>query len=831
MLFLILLSACVDQTAKSVVNVTCPEGELLDGSTCVPEECGLGLWGGVPVDADAVYVDVGAAEGGVGSSARPLTSIQAGVDLAGDRGGGLVAVAAGVYREAVSMGNAHDGVTLAGRCRELVTLDGTDLGEVPGVQISGTRNTPSIAIEGLTLSGGPYPGLWLQQANVSVARSDVHAHGIVGVVADEAEVTLDDVGVYGTLSDPHGEFGQGIQVGGASSVTVTGSIVQGNSSSGVVASGAGVTVDLVETEVLDTAPVSDVTGGQGLWVEYGATLTATRCKVQGNSDSGVLVFDAGTKVELVDTQVLDTHPLADGSSGAGVSVNLGATLTASGSTVERNTMAGLYASGAGTRVELVDTEILDTSAAPAGEWGRGIEVDDGATLTANHCIVQGNHSSGVYAGGAGTTIELMDTQVLGTVALPDGTRGNGIEVEEGASLTATSCTIQGSAGGGVFGKFLGTTIALVDTAVLDCADDGLAAQDGASVTANGCTIQRTSDVGLYASGAGTTIDLVETEILDTSVSPAAGHGRGIVAQNGARVTASRCTVQGNTEIGVFAAGVDAHVDLVDTLVLETHRGRDYGLALGMAAQDDAEISARNTEISDSDGPGVYVVDGGRVQLDQSLLARNGFAGALALHGSLTFATTTITDTLPDDEWGGGFGVYTTDYHGSASISLLDSTIGPQVYAAVWLDGPGAYDIERNDLSGSAGVIQGGYTLHGNAVFAENGVTAWDGASGLLLSGNTIREAAGIGVLLQGSSATLVANGWSGNLSDLRQQDCDGPDGVIGPGEGGLIDDVAPLTVDDLVAIPTAVVCPANNVLTAYDLVFDTLRAPTPTSGE
>ena len=127
--------------------------------------------------------------------------------------------------------------------------------------------------------------------------------------------------------------------------------------------------------------------------------------------------------------------------------------------------------------------------------------------------------------------------------------------------------------------------------------------------------------------------------------------------------------------------------------------------------------------------------------------------------------------------------------------------------------------------GSDGVAQGGSTLHGNAVFAENGVAAWDGTTGLLLSDNLFTSASAIGVLLDDSSAGMDRNEWSGNAVGLRQQACNGPDHVAGPNDDGLVDDVAPLTEADTLGAPSAQVCPASNVLIAYDLAFTTLFLP------
>ncbi len=998
MLLALLLSACASNEPTPDPVTTCAGGEVLDGETCVPEACGAGTWGNLPVDGNTVYVNVEAVESGDGSGSAPLTSIQAGVDLAGERGGGLVALAAGTYVEVVAMGSGHDGVTLAGRCRELVTMDGSEGDDQPAIEIIGERKTPEIGIEGVTVTGGTYSGMWVQAAMVSVSASDVRQNAVAGIIAAEAEVTLDDVGAYdsqpslggdwgrgidvepgaaltatrcivqgntevgvfasgaGTLVElvdtrildtspsPDGSGGHGVEVNGGAALTATGCTVQGNTELGVLASDAGTAVDLVDTAILDTSPSPDGNGGRGIGVQAGAALTATGCTVQGNTDVGVLAWDAGTVVDLVDTEVLDTFPRPDGNSGRGVGVQAGAALTATGCTVQGNSEIGVFASGAdtvveladtrildtspgsdgrggqgvevedgaaltatrctvqgntelgvlasdpGTVVELVETEILDTSASPDGAGGRGLGVQDGAALTARGCTVKGNTDIGVFASGAGTVVELVDTGILDTAATPGGTGGHGVEANDGAALTATACTVEGNtalgvlasdggtvvelvntsvlhtasspdgSGGrgvevsdgaalaasgctvqgnaeiGVLVVSAGTVVELVDTRILDTAPNqdgkgghGVEVDDGATLTATGCTVQGNTELGVFASGAGTVVELVDTGILDTSPSPDGDGGRGVVVQEGAALTATGCAVGGNTDVGVYAASAGTVVRFVDTRILDTRRGRISGLALGAMAQDGAMVMGTDSEISGTEGPGLYVVSGGWAELDGVPLTGNTFAGAVVLDGSATLTASAITDTHPDAEWGGGIGVYASDRFGSGTLTVTDSTIGPHDYAAIWLDGSGTYDIEGNTVSGSGGVVSESHTLHGNALFAENGATAWDGATGLLLTDNTFSAASGIGVLLDDSSAMLVDNTWSGNGTDLRQQLCDGPDHVHGPvvGEDGTVsmDDAVPLTADDLLGIPVAIVCPASNVLTAYDLEFTTLYLP------
>ncbi len=819
MLLAILLDACTAPPppgagpAQDPVT-TCPAGQALDGGTCVPEACGVGTWGNLPVDGSTVYVDLAAAAGGDGSDAAPLTSMQEGVDLAGELGGGLVAVAAGSYVETIAFGDAHKGVTLAGRCRELVTIDGREGDALPAVEVHGDRKRPAVAIEGVTVTGGTYIGLKVQRATVVVTRTDVRENMVVGVVTGDADLTLDDVRVYDAVPDRRGDYGLGVDVEDAASLSAAGCTIQGNTLVGVIAGSDGAVVALTDTAILDTASSPDGTGGDGIVVQGGASLTAERCTVQGNAGVGVFAEGTRTRVELSDTAVLDTLPSPDGDGGGGITVQDDASLSATGCTVERNAESGVFASGAKTTVELTDTTILDTSPGADRAGGRGLEAADGATVTATGCTLQGNTEFGLLASNPGTVVDLAETSILDTRQGAAGMDGGGIEVADGAAVTATDCTLEGNTGFGVGATDTGSTVDLAYVEILDTEPSpdgsmgrGITVQSAAFLSAIGSTVQGNAQIGVFATNEGTMVNLTDTAILDTVPSRDGTEGRGIQATDGATLQATGCAIGGNSEFGIGASGTGTAIEIDHSEVTGTQRGRATGFALAVVAQVGARIRAADCTISDNEGPGLYAVSSGELDVARSVLSGNSFAGSVAIDASLAVTSTSITDTVPDAEWGGGFGVYATDAFGPPTVTVLDSAIGPHELAAIWLDGPGTYDIERNTLSGSAGFAQGSATLHGNAVFAENGVTAWNGTTGLLVSENTISGSADIGVFLDGSSAILSGNSWYSNGTDVRQQLCD---------------NITELTGGDLLGVPRALVCPGTNVLTAYDLTFTSL---------
>ena len=673
------------------------------------------------------------------------------MDLAGSQGGGLVAVGAGTYLETLTLGDDHRNVTLAGRCREGVTIDGSEGAEdEAAVLVKGHRRTPEVEIEGVTVTGGAYTGAWVEHATVSVNAVDFRDNTVVGLVAMDAAVTLDCVGVYGTRPERGGDLGHGI-------------------------------------EILE-----------------GATLTATGCVIAENADAGVVAIDPGTVVELVDTLILDTVPGMAGAGGWGIDMHGGSALSAIGCTIEGNAEVGLAALGSGTSVVLEETSIVGTA-------GYGVVVE-GAALTARGSSIQGNVRIGVIAAGAGTVVQLEDTRVLDTLLDADGLGGYGIEIDDGAALTAIRSTIQGNLGAGIMAGE-DTIVDLVDTAVVETGGFGIEVHLGGALTCQGCLIQANERLGVAAADAGTVVVLDDTRVLDTRPNAAGMFGTGVQIGGGAWLTFSDSTIQGNVGTGVLGADAGTVVELIDTAILDTDRNRDGGFGVGLSAQAGARIIANNLEASRSNGPGIYVASGATLTCSACTLSDNAFAAVLVTAGALDVTSSTLVDTRADDENGGGFGIYATSYFGPPSLSVTDSTIGAHPYAAVWLDGPGSYDLQGNALSGSDGVEVGDWLLHGNAVFAERGMTPWDGSNGLRLLGNTFSGASEVGVLLDGASATLGGNTWSDNGTDILQQRCPGQDGV------------APLTNDDLDGVPDAVVCPERNVLTAYDLVFTSLYLP------
>ena len=724
-LLLLGLSACSGRLPLPLWLPECADDELVDGEACVPAACGTGTWGAIVRDDATIHVDAGAGAGGDGSEAGPLLSIQAAADLAASWGGAKIAVAAGTYVENVHIGDGYAGIGIEGRCREFVTVDGSGRRSSPTMEVTSDSASADIRLAGLTLTGGTSAGLWMEGANVVAEDLDVLANAGGGVVAlDGALVTLSGVTVSGSGPDRNDEYGYGLDV------------------------------------------------------ESGSHLTANGCIIDGNTALGVFASNSGTLVELTDTTVMNTVATAESTAGYGVSVQEGASFSATGCTIAGNSGIGVGVTGSGSVAVLSDCEVLDTIAEPNATLGHGLDVADGAVLTATECVIGRSAETGVLASGAASVVTLVDSTISDTLPRPDGAYGNGVTIQSGASVFATRSTIERNGAVGVLIQGPGSSGVLDETIIRDTVPAldgavgyGLQLGDGATLVATGCTITNNAELGVYLWGAGTHAHLVETTIGDTASRSDGIGGRGIGVSDGAMLVAERCSVEGNREVGVLAADSGTIVDLTACSIFDTARSRDTGFGTGLVAQSGAEVSATGLVVTGSDGPGVYVTDDGSITCSSCTLADNAFAGALATNGTLDLTSLTITDRGPDAEFGGGFGLYAISTVGPPTVRLSDSVVAGHAYAAIWLDGNGSYDIERNDLSGGSGVLSDGQLLHGNAVFAENGVGAWTGSAGLLLRDNTLGGSS-LAVFLDGSSATLEGNVWTENTTDVWQQRCE-----------------------------------------------------------
>ncbi len=789
----------------------CDAGYIDDDGECVPIACGTGTWGNLEVDESTVYVDINAAEGGDGSEVAPFTSIQAGLDAAGDAGGGMVAVAAGSYPETLDLGRPHDGVHLAGRCRELVVIDAS-VGDESTAGIDVDAETGEVELSGVTVQGARYYGVLVGSGTLTIRDSAVvcceydgvaaYQHGslptmltmeacevrgntAVGVGAFDpgTSVTLRRTTIEETQPDEDGEYGYGIYLASGASLDAEGCEVRENTRAGVILLDPGTSAALRETTIEETQPREDGGSGYGIYLFYGASLDAQGCVVRGNTNAGVVLLDPDTSVALRETIIEDTKPHESGSYGYGIYASDSASLHAEGCVIGRSNTTGVRAFDAGTSITLRSTTIEDTQPTENVEYGYGIHIHDGASLDAQACELRRNTSAGVFAFDPGTSVTLRATAIEDTQPDTFGKFGYGIYLSSGASLDAQDCQLGANTILGLSAADFGTTVSLRETTIENTKPraDGAPGSGGiyvtgeASLDMDGCAIRANTGMGLYASGSGTSVALRTTTIEDSMPHADGDFGYGIQVSTGASLDMEGCEVRGCTALGVAASDPGTIVALRDSRIVSTMHGEIYTVGIGIGASRYASIVATAIEVSSNEGPGFYLVhEDTQLGCSGCEVWDNQFAGAAVVNGaSLELVGSFIGGTSVEENIGGGVGIYAEPWDGvPPSLTVSDCTIQDNPIAGIWLSGGGRFSFADNTIHGGEGWTRENLTKCGDAVYAGDGVTVWDGSSGLLLENNELLDGLGAGLFLDDASATLSGNNYADNAVDLVVQGLD-----------------------------------------------------------
>lgn len=393
-------------------DMPCAEGQIaVPGDTVCREvaPCDAGRWGSIPLDASTEHVDRAYTGGNSdGSAARPWLSVQAGVDAASP--GAIVAIADGRYAEDVAISKP---VRLWGRCPAAVEIAGTgieqaavfiragaDGGEVRDLAITG-------AAQAIIVSGSEavrFDRLWIH-----------HSEG-VGLVAQDNL--------------------------GATSVEVSGSLVEQARGIGIYNAGAAAMVEA--SVVRDTRPQAiDQRFGRGIAVEDhpGTTgqsqLTLQGSLVERNRENGLYVSGSDA---TVDSSVISDMLLQESNQmgGRGVHVNadvngVATTALLQRSIIVRSRGAGVLVEGA---VASLDRMVVRDTISEVGVTvdGTGVLALDAASGTRasvqlDASVVERNHGFGIFAMGSEahiTGVIVRDTQPRGS----DQRAGRGINIQD-----------------------------------------------------------------------------------------------------------------------------------------------------------------------------------------------------------------------------------------------------------------------------------------------------------------------------------------------------------------------------------------------------------------
>ncbi len=643
-----------------------------------------------------------------------------------------MAVAAGTYPETLELGQDHAGVHLAGRCRDLVTLDAS-VGdeESNGIGIDGLNI--EVEVTGLSVEGARYVGVRVLSGIVGLGEMRIIGSGYAGVGAASSsslsptELLVRDVELAGsevgllaydpntaivlrettirdTAPDESGQGGIGIYLADGADLLAEGCTVARSRMAGIVATDDGTRLTLRDSTISDTQPDGRGQWGIGLIVTEGAALHAEGCELTRNTTAGIQVIEPGSEATLECCVVSDTHPDESGQYGAGISV-VEASFSAVDCEVSRNTTAGLLSEDAGTEVTLYGTDLNDTHPDERGLGGSGIQVHTGSTLRATNCRLHGNSSVGISSISEDTRVELSGCRVHN--GMPDGLgdHGYGICAEAGCYVVANDCESIGNIRAGLLVDGKGTQVVLQDSTIhgtLPGGEEhggwGLQVHDEASLHVVGCEVAQNTAVGIGADDFGTEVTVTDTAVRNTLHLSETSGGVGIQAGLGASVTIEHSLVESNTALGIWTVQSGSRIAILDSVVRGTRPGGGTRCGIGVAATQGASLVVERSEVIDNVGAGFFFSDEGTVALVRD---------------------TIIRDQLPSSDGGLGYGVTVNTaarlelercvLEGNTNVGIMAATVGTAV------------DISDTIISGTIA----GYGERSNMAL---GISASDGAT-------------------------------------------------------------------------------------------------------
>jgi hypothetical protein len=698
-------------------EATCAPGTRLDAVDvddlgCVPDRCGGGPFPD-PGEAEAVYVapwGADADEGGRGTRQAPFARVRDGVAEAESRGGGTVLLAAGEWREPLRLAAGVD-LAVQGRCAALTSLV-QDEGEDPAAFASGV----TAVVSDLSLVGGRI-GVWVDEhptraTSLTLQRVASVAPRLIGLLVrgPDAVLSVFEVSVDGAVPSPEGQFGRGVEV-------------------------------------------------------QGGLLDGTDLRLTGNTDRGLVVNSAG-EARLGALVIDDTALRPDGLEGVGLLVLDGSQVEVTGLRMTGNHQVGVGLSGVGSALVLSDAEIRDTLPLPDGRFGRGLEVSLGASLAVDGLLVQGCAETGLSLAGLGTTAQLDDVTVRGTLPRPDGTGGRGVDLWAGVAVQGRGLRVEGNREIGLRVAD-GADVVLEDVTVADTASRsdgelgrGISVGDGGTLQIVGGLIEQNQEVGIQVVGEGSRLVLSDAVVRNTRPREDGLFGRGIQVHDGGSLELVRAEVSSNRDaaLAVVSGGT---ASLTDVVLAGTSSSGNELTGAGLVVQNGAVVTAEGLVARDNEISGLHVVEGASLVATDVELRGNGFAGALTRASRVVLRGGVIAGNLPSPSEGGGVGIFVG--RGAAGASVLrveDVTFEAHLGPALYLRGPGAVEMSDCTIRDS-----GTWPSFPGGVLAVEGWAPWepDGGPqgtgwGLRLAGNRFEDLAGDAIVLDGASARLEVSG-------------------------------------------------------------------------
>ncbi|MDJ0497436.1 MAG: DUF5011 domain-containing protein, partial [Acidimicrobiia bacterium] len=342
-----------------------------------------------------------------------------------------------VYQNLIA-GNAGSGVVVDGNGNAATSANNI-IGNWIGINLSNAARPNSS--HGVNIFGGAtmnvVGGLPVGYRNI-ISGNGVDGIRIEGSATSGNRVENNHIGTNIAGDAAVGNGNNGIWISGAPSNTVGGAtaahrnVISGNGNNGVLLDAATATGNTIQGNYVGLNAAGDAAvpnADEGVDLSdapgnlVGGDAVGARNVISGNGQDGVLLIGAGTTGNFVSGNYIGTNAAGDASVAngrAGVYVDnaaatndIGGPTSDWGNVISGNTEDGIYITDAGTDLNRVKHNYIGTNAAgdaavPNGD--RGVQVESGASFTWIGDVGQGN----VISGNTGDGIIIADWLSLGT---------------------------------------------------------------------------------------------------------------------------------------------------------------------------------------------------------------------------------------------------------------------------------------------------------------------------------------------------------------------------------------------------------------------------------
>jgi hypothetical protein len=478
------------------------------------------------------------------------------------------------------------------------------------------------------------------------------------------------------------------------------------------------------------AGVIDLAGG-GLALVRDLTLSGTRpgitanARVTGSHTLTAIAMQRTTgaglriqtpqQVRATDLRIDDTQPDPDGEFGRGINLTDGARLSLIGASLRRNHDIGIRVVDAGTTIDAEDLVIDATQPNAADQlFGRAFYIDDGASGTLRRGVIRGAHGTGFYVSGAGTRMDaewllVEDTQPRAS----DGGSGYGIAVWEGGQLTLRGAMVRRNRLAGILvtGAESALTARFLHVeATLPQEDDqygglGLEVDDGANASISDAVFRDNQTSGIALFDVGTELLVERTLVQGTNVSA------------GPEPYASGVNVGPGTTAALRDAVLLSNVGAA----LAVYGAESVVTAERLLVEESAPYPSDGRY-----GIGVAVGDTARLTLQEATLRRNHSTGLFINDpGTQVYATALLVEETRSrrSDGKGGAGVEVSD---GATLSLTGAVLRGNHAAGLFVSGAAStVDAAKLIIADTQPTTGAGDLGLGAAISAEAVVTLQD----------------------------------------------------------------------------------------------------------